>query len=570
VKHRLSYHDWYLLNWSDEIGCDAGPGGACPADTDWFGRRYVKHYESMGGGFYRFHIDDYLCDHPAVACPEWGSSVCLVSIHEHNGNGNAASNATVATTDRENYGKARAWIASLGPGFDFWKQYKQLRGHPVPVDAPPEQRLREVYHRRKGLCVYGTSMASQKYYHMRDDAPPERRIMAHWHDYLFFEDWREDLWAKRFVRDNLKYNDVLQCSAARIVRALRQLAENKNNNNNNDGGGGSYHSMHIRRTDLTRAYKKFDVERNASQIVDLVTKTRNLVPRGSIVYVATDETDRSFFDVFRDHYEVYFLEDFVHLLNAGVHPDQHGMIDQLVASRGERFIGTYFSTFTGYINRLRGYHSQKKTEPCEQTRQQQQIQTQTKRQTQIRRQHHQRTPYPATGDHPQLVLLPRRQGRCLPEIRSPGRVPLRDRTGDCLEEHRLRRRCVPARIDRAGRYRGGHRTGQLPKGPACHGRSGRRVAAAAAAATSKCQAANELRRGGGLPSLWWHPRSQRDACTANNTRCARHLATPRATNKRKHHGGVPAAPRPCYAFSFSRSERPVANVSKKKKSVFFL
>ena len=33
------------------------------------------------------------------------------------------------------------------------------------------------------------------------------------------------------------------------------------------------------------------------------------------------------------------------------------MIDQLVASKGRTFVGAYFSTFTGYINRLRGYHA---------------------------------------------------------------------------------------------------------------------------------------------------------------------------------------------------------------------
>jgi hypothetical protein len=35
------------------------------------------------------------------------------------------------------------------------------------------------------------------------------------------------------------------------------------------------------------------------------------------------------------------------------------MIDQRVASRGRTFIGCHQSTFTGYINRMRGYHSQK-------------------------------------------------------------------------------------------------------------------------------------------------------------------------------------------------------------------
>ena len=33
-----------------------------------------------------------------------------------------------------------------------------------------------------------------------------------------------------------------------------------------------------------------------------------------------------------------------------------GMIHTIVASRGRVFVGTYFSTFSGYINRMRGYH----------------------------------------------------------------------------------------------------------------------------------------------------------------------------------------------------------------------
>jgi hypothetical protein len=32
------------------------------------------------------------------------------------------------------------------------------------------------------------------------------------------------------------------------------------------------------------------------------------------------------------------------------------MVDTIVASRGRVFVGTMYSTFTGYINRMRGYH----------------------------------------------------------------------------------------------------------------------------------------------------------------------------------------------------------------------
>jgi hypothetical protein len=31
------------------------------------------------------------------------------------------------------------------------------------------------------------------------------------------------------------------------------------------------------------------------------------------------------------------------------------MIDQVVCTRGDIFVGTWFSTFTGYITRMRGY-----------------------------------------------------------------------------------------------------------------------------------------------------------------------------------------------------------------------
>ena len=32
------------------------------------------------------------------------------------------------------------------------------------------------------------------------------------------------------------------------------------------------------------------------------------------------------------------------------------MIDQVICTQGDNFVGTWFSTFTGYIHRLRGFH----------------------------------------------------------------------------------------------------------------------------------------------------------------------------------------------------------------------
>jgi GDP-fucose protein O-fucosyltransferase len=55
---------------------------------------------------------------------------------------------------------------------------------------------------------------------------------------------------------------------------------------------------------------------------------------------------------------VYFLGDFKEQIK-GISANYYGMLDQLIASRGNVFVGAFFSTFTGYINRMRGYHAQK-------------------------------------------------------------------------------------------------------------------------------------------------------------------------------------------------------------------
>ena len=45
-----------------------------------------------------------------------------------------------------------------------------------------------------------------------------------------------------------------------------------------------------------------------------------------------------------------------------LNPNFYGMLDQLISTRGRNFYGAFFSTFTGYINRMRGYHDDLKDE----------------------------------------------------------------------------------------------------------------------------------------------------------------------------------------------------------------
>ena len=67
-----------------------------------------------------------------------------------------------------------------------------------------------------------------------------------------------------------------------------------------------------------------------------------------ILFIATDERNKTFFDPIAQHHELRFLDDYFELAGLGnLDPNYFGMIDTIVASRGRAFAGTWFSTFTG-------------------------------------------------------------------------------------------------------------------------------------------------------------------------------------------------------------------------------
>lgn len=118
--------------------------------------------------------------------------------------------------------------------------------------------------------------------------------------YLLKQDWQQDLWMKRFMRDHMRYIDEIQCAAARVVAAVRQRARGRIANNTE----GIFDTMHIRRGDFQ--YKATRV--NADEIYRV---TKRVFAEGSTVYIATDERDRSFFKELSEHYDTIFMSDFL-------------------------------------------------------------------------------------------------------------------------------------------------------------------------------------------------------------------------------------------------------------------
>merc|ERR1711871_1512317 len=152
----------------------------------------------------------------------------------------------------------------------------------------------------------------------------------------------------------------------------------------NPASNGEFYAIHARRGD----FQFKEVKIGASE---MVTNLRfengtSIIPRGAMVYLSTDDPDgvckncvaqRKPCSTFEKGklppgcpedpswtalkeeggWEVRMLRDFTKKgALKGVNPNWFGMVESIVCSRAKAFAGTYFSTFTGYIHRLRGYH----------------------------------------------------------------------------------------------------------------------------------------------------------------------------------------------------------------------
>jgi hypothetical protein len=248
------------------------------------------------------------------ATPVWNYDECVVVFPAHPG--------PEGDEFLQRLNETLAKILSEKPAGERIFSYQ---GAPTPVDAPPEQRLRELIAHRSKLCFYDAELQQEQVVHMMGASHSQMRLLVHFYAFLFFEDWRQDLWTKRFVRDHLRYIDEIQCAAARVVDALREKSRE-------NGHGGVFDTMHVRRGDFQYTKTRLDAPRlyNISSEV--------LVPN-STIYIATDEHNKTFFDVFREHHDVYFFEDFEYLVE-GIQANYFGMVinetvrvDDFVASK---------------------------------------------------------------------------------------------------------------------------------------------------------------------------------------------------------------------------------------------
>lgn len=204
---------------------------------------------------------------------------------------------------------------------------------PIPLNSSSSDRMAEMLGQRKQMCLYDEDMQKEYVIHFMCYHKMHVRMLIHFYVFLYFENYVEDLWMKRFMRDHVRYTDEIQCAAARVVHAMREYVQSKNVATNPNG---QFDSFHVRRGD-------FQFQSTRIEPAELYNNVRDIIPDGTILFVATDERTKKYFDELKKYYDIKFLDDFTGVLE-DVNPNYYGMIDQLVASRGRLFFGCWFST----------------------------------------------------------------------------------------------------------------------------------------------------------------------------------------------------------------------------------
>jgi hypothetical protein len=190
-----------------------------------------------------------------------------------------------------------------------------------PPESPEYERLRAFAGPQRRYLQFTPKMHRCRTLHIRNP------MLEQFYAFFYFLSLENELSAKRLIQERVRFRPEILQTAERISSTL-----------------GDYSAMHVRRNDFFRLYP----EQNLSPEQLLRSLTRR-VRDGELLYIATDEPDRTFFAPLRQRYDVRFADP-IDLPAASA-----ACVEQLVCARAQRFLGTRFSTFSAYIVRLRGY-----------------------------------------------------------------------------------------------------------------------------------------------------------------------------------------------------------------------
>ena len=194
------------------------------------------------------------------------------------------------------------------------------------------------------------------------------RLLVPFYTYVYFVDHAQQNLHKRLIRDLVRHGDRVTCAAAAVVAWLDRQAPPAVK-----GADAAYSSLHERLNDF-----QFKGQSN------VLAALKVLAPREAL-WVATDAKDKAPFDgIAGAGHRVVTLEDALvaaaarrrnaslprHVAVAAndvamtegeaaavarIGANERGFVDVLVASQGRTFTGTWFSTLSTHVQRIRGY-----------------------------------------------------------------------------------------------------------------------------------------------------------------------------------------------------------------------
>lgn len=165
---------------------------------------------------------------------------------------------------------------------------------------------------------------------------PTRRLFDHYYTHFYFRDRQLGRQVMHAVRQHVRLVDEAFYHAAEIVERLPA----------------TFNAMHVRRNDFQ--YK--DIRH--LPVEQIIRNTHAALTTDTPLYIATDEHDPAFLAPWRREYgpqQIFSLDANFSDVIARTPKHWLGIVEMLVATQAEMFIGSRLSTFSGYITRLRGY-----------------------------------------------------------------------------------------------------------------------------------------------------------------------------------------------------------------------
>jgi len=227
-----------------------------------------------------------------------------------------------------------------------WKKW--LRAHTTLVNWNPQQHLlcypsvdalvgngldvNSDYVAGRRLVEYESALQSARVIHFPMHLDQHQRMFGQILAMVAFQYPEMYRLHRRFIKQSVRYAPTIFEIASGIIRSL---------------GPSMYDSLHVRRNDFYQQFSSSHV--GADRILASITNT---LKKNSTLYIATDETDSSYFRDISGRFTVKRLVD--------VLPDKEGFpslltgpVEQLICACSKTFVGTQYSTFSQYINRLR-------------------------------------------------------------------------------------------------------------------------------------------------------------------------------------------------------------------------